>query len=180
MLGTSTFKTETADKEFTVTRSFDAPRELVYRAWTEPKLFARWWGPHNTTNPVCKIDLKPGGVYRIVSESPDGIKYPMTGSYVEITPNEKIIMTLDTSEHPKDWQETLNKYRRQAGGTEFGPFRDLLTVKFVPQGKGSKIACRSHFASNVDRDAIVAMGMVDGWSQSLERLETLLESMVRK
>jgi len=180
MLGTSTFKVEIAEKEFTCTRSFDASRELVYKAWTEPRLLAKWWGPHNVTNPVCKIDLRPGGVFRIVTESGDGEKYPLNGSYVEIAPNEKLIMTLDMSEHPQDWQETLNMHRRQVGGTDGGPLRDLLTVKFEKEGKESKIECHSHFVSNIDRDAIVAMGMADGWSQSFERLETLLESMPRR
>ncbi len=95
-------------------------------------------------------------------------------------PNTKLIMTLDTSEHPHDWQEMLNKHRRLVGGTDGGPVRFLLTVMFEKEGKGTKLRCSNHAASNIDRDAMVTMGWSEGWSQSLERLETLLESMLRK
>ena len=64
-----------------VVRELDAPRALVFQAWTDPAHMARWWGPHNFTNPVCEIDLRAGGAHRIVMRSPDGVDYPIKGVY---------------------------------------------------------------------------------------------------
>ena len=58
-------------REFVITRAFDAPPERVFEAWTDPKRLAQWWGPHTFTNPVCQLDVRPGGPYRIVMRSPE-------------------------------------------------------------------------------------------------------------
>ncbi len=60
---------------------FDAPRELVFKAWTDPKQVAQWWGPHGFSNPVCELGLRPGADIRIHMRGPDGTVYPMTGVY---------------------------------------------------------------------------------------------------
>jgi len=69
------------EQELVLTRVFDAPRELVFKAWTDPKHVAQWWGPHGFTNPVCELDLRPGGAILIHMRGPDGVVYPMTGTY---------------------------------------------------------------------------------------------------
>ena len=71
-------------QELITTRIFDAPREVVFRAWTDPERLKRWWGPKGFTNPVCEVDVRTGGAIRIDMRAPDGAVYPMTGAFVEI------------------------------------------------------------------------------------------------
>ncbi len=80
-------------QELVITRVFDAPRELVWKAWTEPEYFKRWWGPKNFTAPVCKIDLRVGGKYLNCMRSPEGKEYWGTGVYLEIVPPERLVYT---------------------------------------------------------------------------------------
>lgn len=80
-------------QEFVITRDFDAPRELVFKAWTDPKLLARWWGPKGFTNPVCEWDLRPGGKIYDVMRAPNGDEYPMGGEFREIIPPERLVFT---------------------------------------------------------------------------------------
>ena len=80
-------------REFVSTRNFSAPRELVFAAWTQPKQLAHWWGPHSMTNPVCEVDLRPGGRYRIVMRSPEEFDYPLDGEYREIVKPQRLVFT---------------------------------------------------------------------------------------
>ncbi len=70
--------------DLVMTREFDAPRELVFKAWTDAKQTAQWWGPKGFTNPVCELDVRVGGAIRIHMRAPDGVVYPMTGVFEEI------------------------------------------------------------------------------------------------
>jgi uncharacterized protein YndB with AHSA1/START domain len=72
------------EREVVITRIFDAPRALVFQAWTDPKQMAQWWGPHGMSNPICEMDVRPGGAYRIVMRNPNGVDYPMKGVYREV------------------------------------------------------------------------------------------------
>src|SRR6266851_3665544 len=83
----------TTDRELTLTRVLDAPREVVFRMWTDPQHVAQWWGPMGFTNPVCEMDVRPGGALRIVMRAPDGTDYPMTGIFQEIAPPERLVFT---------------------------------------------------------------------------------------
>src|SRR5262249_6024906 len=89
-------------RELLLGRTFDAPRELVFKAWTDPKHLAQWWGPLGFTNPVCEADARPGGKWRIVMRGPDGGDFPHGGEYLEVTPYERIVMTnaLEGDFHP--------------------------------------------------------------------------------
>ena len=71
-------------RELVLTRIFDAPRAIVFKAWTDPQQLARWWGPKGFTNPVCELDPRVGGTLRIVMRAPDGQEHPMTGVFREI------------------------------------------------------------------------------------------------
>jgi len=82
-----------AERELFITRTFDAPRRLVFQAWTDPKQLAQWWGPHGFTNPICELDVRPGGAIRIHMRGPDGAVYPMTGVYREIVAPERLVFT---------------------------------------------------------------------------------------
>jgi uncharacterized protein YndB with AHSA1/START domain len=80
-------------REFTITREFDAPRELVFQAWTDPKYLAQWWGPRGFTNPVCQWEARPGSVIHVVMRAPNGVDYPMGGEFREIVAPERLVFT---------------------------------------------------------------------------------------
>src|SRR5438128_10473572 len=75
--------TATADREIVVTRVFDAPRELVFEAWTDPTRVVQWWGPHGFTTTIHEMDVRPGGVWRFVMHGPDGTDYPNKVGFAE-------------------------------------------------------------------------------------------------
>lgn len=80
------------DRELVATREFDAPRELVWTAWTKPEHIARWWGPRGFTNTVESMDVRPGGTWRFVMHGPDGTDYQNEWRYVEVVRPERIVM----------------------------------------------------------------------------------------
>ena len=132
---------------------------------------AQWWGPHTFTNPVCDMDVRPGGAYRIVMRGPDGREYPFKGVFREVVEPERLVMTGDTSEHPADWHALLKQNLK--GGDE-PPKEFLWSATFAKQGGKTKLTVRLRFESAAIRDAMVKMGMNEGWSQSLERLAEVL------
>jgi uncharacterized protein YndB with AHSA1/START domain len=165
-----TIVTESGSPVFILTRLFDAPRELVFRAWTEPQHVARWWGPRGMTTPVRQMDVRPGGAYRIVMRSPEGVDYPMKGIYREVVRPERIVYTADLSEHPREWHDLVNPDRRKDE-----PFKEILnTITFEQQGGKTKVTIRMDFESEARRDSYAKLGMSQGWSQSLEKLDELL------
>ena len=80
-------------REFVITKEYDAPRELVFRAWTDPKHLAQWWGPKGFTNPVCEWDARPGKVIYVVMRGPNGTDYPMGGKFLEVAAPERLVFT---------------------------------------------------------------------------------------
>jgi uncharacterized protein YndB with AHSA1/START domain len=145
--------TETEKQELVFTRVFDAPRSLVFKAWTEPERLAQWWGPHHFTNPVCEVDARTGGSLRIHMRAPDGTVYPMTGTFEEIVEPEKIVF----SSRPLDAQ-----------GNPM--FETLTTVILAEQGNKTKLTLRTKVVQITDAAAPYLKGMEAGWTQSLERL----------
>ncbi|MDQ6651767.1 MAG: SRPBCC domain-containing protein, partial [Acidobacteriota bacterium] len=126
--------TGTASRVLVITRAFDAPRELVFKAWTDPKHVSRWWGPHGFTNPVCELDVRPGGAIRIDMRGPDSTVYPMTGVYQEIVESERLVFTsaaLDDAGNPLF--EVLNTvtFTEQGGKTSIE--LQALVVKSTPK-----------------------------------------------
>jgi uncharacterized protein YndB with AHSA1/START domain len=157
--------------EFVLTRVFDAPRERVFKAWTEPERFAQWWGPRTFTNPVCEIDLRPGGKYRVTMRSPDGVDYPLKGVYLEIAEPERLVMTIDTDEHPPEWRDLLNKLRRESGAPEGRRGLQVhMTVLFEEQAGRTKLTIVQRFEPVTDVEANLKMGAPEGWGGSLDRL----------
>jgi uncharacterized protein YndB with AHSA1/START domain len=147
---------QSAHRELIMTRIFDAPRELVFKAWTDPKHVARWWGPNGFTNPVCEMDLRPGGSFRIVMRAPDGVDYPTTGVFREIVEPERLVFT------------------NVALGKEGNPVLEgLTTVTFVEHDGKTKLTLHSLQTSAVGFVAEAEPkleGMEEGWRQSLDRL----------
>ncbi len=141
------------ERELVLTRVFDAPRELVFKAWTDPKQVAQWWGPRGFTNPVCDLDVRPGGAIRIHMRGPDGTVYPMTGVYNEVVEPERLVFTsaaLDADGNPM--------------------FEVLTTVTFAEQSGKTKQILRARVIKSTAEAAPYIKGMEAGWTQSLERL----------
>ncbi|TGL96289.1 hypothetical protein EHQ76_16050 [Leptospira barantonii] len=161
---------EIRERELILSRIFEAPRNLVYRVWTDPKHIVFWWGPKDFTNPICEVDLKVGGKYRFVMRSPEGIDYPLQGVYLEIVENEKIVSTDLMEDHPIEWKNELQD--KLEGAQDSVNF--VATVTFEDYQGKTKLTIRSTFASNKVRDAFKEMGMIEGWTESLVRFEAEL------
>ena len=82
---------DTAPRELRMTRVFDAPRRLVFEAWSTAEHVSRWFTPAPLTTPRCEVDLRSGGVFRVVMQMPNGIEHPMDGKFTEVIPNERIV-----------------------------------------------------------------------------------------
>jgi uncharacterized protein YndB with AHSA1/START domain len=144
----------TNSKELTVTRIFDAPRELVWKAWTDPKLLARWWGPKLFTNPVCELDLRPGGAILIHMKGPDGVVYPMKGVFHEIVEPERLVFTSSAVE-----EEEGNSL-----------LEAINTVTFAEHNGKTKLTLHAVVVKATPEAAWMLAGMEEGWSTSLDRL----------
>ena len=161
----------TVAEDFVISREFDAPRELVWRAWTEPAHLARWWGPRIMATPVCEMEVRNGGAYRIVMRGPDGTDYPIRGVFVEVTPPARLVLTMDCTEHPAAWHQML-KPDWQPGENPAGVL--LTTATFEEFGRKTVLTIQTRFDSPAIGAAMGKMGMNEGWSQSLDRLHELL------
>jgi uncharacterized protein YndB with AHSA1/START domain len=159
------------DRNFVITRVFDAPRELLWKAWTDPKLLAEWWGPACFTTSICEMDVRPGGAYRFVLRSPDGVDYPSKGRYEEVVAPKLLVYTVDMSEHPADWRDLLTK---ELEGKEADISRLVCRVAFEDEGGKTRLTIRSTFGSSLLRDTFVRMGMETAWGEMLAKLGNLL------
>ena len=159
---------EIQDRELVVTRIFDAPRQLVYKVWTEPGHVKNWWGPRGFTNPVCEIDLRPGGSYLYVMISPKGQEYPATGKFIEVVKNEKLVYSEDMFAHQDKWKTHIGKLVGSAA--DFSTMQMINTIIFEDHGKQTKMTLTVRFVSNDVRDAILKCGMIEGMSESLEKI----------
>ena len=139
--------------DLVLTRILDAPREVVFEAWTEVERLRRWWGPKNFTNPVCEIDPRPGGAIRIHMRAPNGMTHPMTGVFQEVVPPERLVFTA----------AALNEQGE--------PMFEVLTiVTFTERDGGTELNLRARVIRTTDAAAHHIAGMREGWTQSLERL----------
>jgi uncharacterized protein YndB with AHSA1/START domain len=138
--------------DLVLTRVFDAPRELVFQAWTDPKHLAQWFGPHGFTIPFCKVDLRPGGEWRHVMRGPDGANYPMTAIFQEVARPERLVFMCYVPDKEKSLFEILN------------------TVTFEDQGGKTKLTLRLQVVKSTPEAAPMLAGMEEGWTQTLERL----------
>jgi uncharacterized protein YndB with AHSA1/START domain len=146
---------------FVITRVFDAPRELVFKAWTEPERLKRWWGPKGFTTPFCEIDLRPGGVFLYCMRSPEGHDHWGRGVYREIVAPERIVLTSSFA----DAQGNVVPATHYGMGPEW-PLETLLTVAFEEEAGKTRVTLRYEgVPPGADRD-----GSQQGWSESLERL----------
>lgn len=158
------------EQDFVISRIIDTAPTRVFKAWTDPQQFVQWWAPRIFTN-TCKMDFRAGGAYRVTMRSPEGEEYPITGMYREITEPKQIVWTMNCNEHPDHWHQLVNQQRPQAKDN-IGEM--LATTTFEEQNGKTKLTILIHFQSTTDRNALVTIGMADGWNESLDKLQELL------
>jgi len=148
-------------QEIVITRIFDAPRELVWEAWTDPEHFKRWWGPKDYTTPFCEIDLRVGGKYLNCMRSPEGRDYWSTGVYREIVPMERIVCT-DSFADEQGNVVPATYY----GLSEDFPLEMLVTVTFEDYEGKTKMTLKH---TNLPAGEISEQAG-EGWSESFDKL----------
>jgi uncharacterized protein YndB with AHSA1/START domain len=156
MKNTGTLQVATpTDREIVLTRVFDAPRRLVFDAFTKPELLKRWFGPHGWSLVVCEVDLRVGGTFRFVLRGPDGRKMGMRGVYREIVAPERSVHMESFDDYPGESQVTT--ILAEEGG------RTTLTATVL-------------YPSQEIRDMVISSGMEHGAAESYDKLAVLLVS----
>ncbi len=154
---------EPGKQEIFIVRELDAPRELVFKAFTDPKLYSQWLGPRRLTTRFEKLESKNGGSYRFINEDEKGNKFAFHGVYHEVLAPERIIGTFEYEGLPEKGHVSL----------EITKFEEL------PGGR-TKLTTQDVFMSVADRDGMVQSGMEEGVNDSYDRLEELLATMKSK
>lgn len=159
--------TQPSDREVQVTRSFKAPRSLVYRAYTEPELLRRWLlGPPGWSMPVCEMDVRVGGRFRWRWRSQeDGSEFGFTGTFREVQPPSRIVHT--------------EAYEPGTVGGGYPGSEAIVTVAFAENGSVTTMTTLIDFGSKEARDAAMATGMTSGMEQSYQLLDRVLDEQPR-
>ena len=150
--------TTPTDREIHVERVFDAPRDLVWEAYTDPKLIPEWWGLRGSTTIVDRMEVEPGGGWRFVSREADGSENAFRGTYREVTPPERIVQTFE-------WEGMPGHI-----SVETATFEDL--------GDRTKIVTTTLFHTKEERDGMLGSGMEKGMNETYARLDELLARQV--
>jgi uncharacterized protein YndB with AHSA1/START domain len=152
------------ERELTLTRVFDAPRELVFQAWTDPAHLTRWWGPRGFTAPSCDVDLRVGGTWRIVMRFPDGSnQHTMEAVYREVAPPERLSFTNVALD--KDGQRLLE---------------GITTITLEDLAGKTKLTMHTRMKGLVPYADRMLKGMEPGWIQTLDRLAEELSQDVER
>ena len=149
------------DRELVLTRLIDAPREKLYRCWTEPALLKQWFAPKPYETPVVEVNVRPGGSNLIVMRGPDGTDMPNRGVYLEVVPNERLVFTDAFTEA---WQPSAK------------PFMTVV-LTFEKQGDKTLYTARVHHWTVEDRDAHEKMGFHVGWGICTDQLAALATTL---
>lgn len=151
-----------SDRELVLARIIDAPRENVYRCWTEPELVTQWFAPKPWTTPRAEMDVRTGGSSLVVMAGPDGNEFPNPGVFLEVVPGKKIVLT---DAYTKAWEPSEK------------PFMTVV-LTFEDEGEG-----RTHYVARVahwsvaDREAHEKMGFHEGWGQCADQLEEIAKGL---
>ena len=157
-MASSTGHTTAAPRELVFSRIFDAPRALMWTAWTDPAHVARWWGPNGVTNPVCALDLRPGGAIRVDMRGADGSVSSMTGVFHDIVEPERLVFT-------------TNAFADAEGHPQLAV---LNTVTFAEHDGKTTVTLHAVIVTSSPTVAASVAGMEEGWTQSLDRLADYL------
>jgi uncharacterized protein YndB with AHSA1/START domain len=155
------------NREFELVRIFDGSRDLVFKVWTDPKYVALWWGVDGATNSRCELDVRPGGAWRIDMRTANGAVFPNGGFFLEVVTNERLVYSDIADPDSIAWAGTLR-----------GPLVHTVTFEDA-EGGGTKVSLVVRADSQSDRDRLVELGMRDGVAQGLNRLQRLLDELVR-
>lgn len=158
-------KTSTILKGLVIERSFDASREAVWKAWTDPLALGTWWGPKHFTAPVIKSDLRQGGKYLFSMRGPDGKEFWSTGTYREIVPPERLVMTDSFA----DERGNVVPAAHYGMGTEM-PLELLVTVTLKEEGGRTRLTLRHEGIP----EGMLAEMTKTGWSESFDKLEAAI------
>jgi uncharacterized protein YndB with AHSA1/START domain len=146
-----------SDREIVLTRTFDAPRALVFEAMSKPEHIRQWWGLRGHTMTTCELDFRPGGRWRFVQRGPDGAEYAFRGEIREIKPPERIVQTFEFEGMPGHVS--------------------VETMTLVEKDGKTTLTGRSVFDSVEDRDGMLNAGMEAGAAETYDRLAEYLETM---
>jgi uncharacterized protein YndB with AHSA1/START domain len=153
---------DVADRELVLTRVIDAPREALYRAWTEPELLKQWFAPAPLTTPVAELDVRPGGANLIVMKTPDGQVMPNRGVYLEVVPNEKLVFT---DAYASPWTPSER------------PFMTVILTFDDLGGGQTRYTARVRHWSVADREQHEQMGFHQGWGLCADQLAALAKQL---
>jgi uncharacterized protein YndB with AHSA1/START domain len=165
------------DLSIVLTREFDAPVALVYKCWTDPQFLAQWWGPHGM-RASAEMEVRAGGKFRLTMHSSNGEDYPLTGEFLDVVEERSLVMEMHLDDHPANWHDYLAEAFRKAGGDEDTlPSLTVVTkVGFLALSpERTRLTVEQVFATAAERDAFAEMGSAQGWGQSFEKLDALLE-----
>jgi uncharacterized protein YndB with AHSA1/START domain len=160
--GTATVTLPT-DEQILITREFDAPKHLVYKAFTTPELVRRWWHAKRGEMTVAEIDLRVGGKWRYVSVTPDGLEVAFRGEYLEVEPGERIVST--------EFYEGVPEGVSEADATT------VNTATFTEAGGRTTLTILVQAPNKITRDAIIESGMEAGLQDALDLLEEVAVSL---
>jgi uncharacterized protein YndB with AHSA1/START domain len=146
--------TTPTDREIRIERVLDAPRERVFAVWTDPQLIPEWWGPRGTTTVVDRMDVRPGGSWRFVIRHADGRENGFRGTYREVEPPERIVLTFE-------WEGLPGHV-------------SVETAVFEELGERTKVIATSLFHTPEERDGMLASDMEGGMNDTYARLDELL------
>ena len=153
--------TRTSDRELVLTRIIDAPREKLFRAWTDPELLKQWFAPLPYTTPHAEMDVRPGGSSLIVMRGPDGNEFPNRGVYLEVVENERLV---STDAYTKAWEPSEK------------PFMTLI-LTFEDEGGKTRYTARVLHWMVADREMHEKMGFHEGWGQCADQLAALVAKL---
>ena len=157
---TTNILAEPGKQEILITREFDAPREVVFKACTDPKLIPQWWGPRSLSTQVDKMDVRPGGQWRFINRDAEGKEYAFHGVYHEVLAPERVIDTFEFEGLPETGHVTL----------------ETMKLEELPGGR-TRLTVQSVFQSVADRDGMLQGGMEEGVNDTYDRLAELLKKM---
>jgi uncharacterized protein YndB with AHSA1/START domain len=150
---------DTSGRELVVSRMLNAPRDLVYKVWTDPKHIAQWWGPDGFTNTIIEMDVRPGGISRLIMHGPNGVDYPNRIIYTEVIKPERLVYM-----HGSDIDDDPNQFE--------------TTITFEAKGNKTLLTMRAVFVSVEEFQKVVReYGALEGNKQTLNRLEELLSKL---
>jgi uncharacterized protein YndB with AHSA1/START domain len=165
----SNIETRTREKEVVIERIFDAPREMVWKAWTDPDTMKQWWGPKDFTSPVVSVDLDLGGSYLHSMRSPEGEDFWSTGVYKDIREPELLVMTDSFAD--KDGNVVPASYYGMNGNWA----REMLITVRLEEENGRTKMTLTH--SGIDGFSMKDIdNMQQGWNQSFDKLEEVLKN----